>query len=385
MMRIFSGTLLYALMFSVLLSADEEAFKEGVRLFKEGEYEEALKAFRSVLKERGDAVVHYNIALTLYKLGRYGEAVKEYEEAVKMKKDYDEARLGLVCALAMAGRIKDAAEALKSAVFVKRSRDRLVSLIIVAERFEDRSSEEMLLSLLVALSPDDVAMRLRLADLRISLGRYREALVVLDVVKRLSADNGFSYLLSSYALKGLGRLKEAIDEAEVALALGERRALRILAQLYEDVGLPRVAAEYTLELIEETGSVSLVVKVAQLYLDADSPEDAVEVLKRVTLKSPKALLVMASALVKLGRFDDALGVVDDCLREEESVQARLLRAEVLIQLKRYGDAETEYRRVLESESYNRVALRNLAFVLQRLGRDGEALEILRRLEESEDE
>jgi len=370
--------------FVLSLFADEAKFEEGVRLFKEGEYEGALEAFREVLKERDDAVVHYNIALTLYKLGRYDDAVEEYRRALEMREGYEEAKLGLATALAMAGKVGDAASVLKDVELVRRSKENLITLAIVAERAGDRASEETLLSILAALLPDDVGVRLRLADLRLSSAKPEDALLVLEGLKERVPDNPTVHLLTSYALRRVGRLREAIDEAEVALALGEEKALRILASLYEEVGLVRIAAEHTLRLAESKGSDRLLLRAAQLYIDSSAHEEALKVLVRVSTKGVEGLLLEASALVELERFDEALKVVDEVLEKEETVQARLLRAEVLLRLERYEDAEKEYRTVLGIEPSNGVALRNLVFVLQRLGREEEASELLRRRSSEEE-
>ena len=380
----FSLVFVCVVLFVLSVFADGAKFEEGVRLFKEGEYEKALEAFREVLKERDDAVVHYNIALTLYRLGRYDDAVEEYRKALQMREGYEEAKLGLASALAMAGKVGDAASVLKDVELVKKSKENLTTLAIVAERAGDRASEETLLSILAALLPDDVGVRLRLADLRLSSAKPEDALLVLEGLKERVPDNPTVHLLTSYALRRVGRLREAIDEAEVALALGEEKALRILASLYEEVGLVRIAAEHTLRLAESKGSDRLLLRAAQLYIDSSAHEEALKVLVRVSTKGVEGLLLEASALVELERFDEALKVVDEVLEKEETVQARLLRAEVLLRLERYEDAEKEYRTVLGIEPSNGVALRNLVFVLQRLGREEEASELLRRRSSEEE-
>lgn len=375
-MRLCVGLICTAL-FIMPSFADEERFMDGVRLFKEGEYEEALKVFREVLKGRDDAVVHYNIALTLHRLGKYDDAVEEYRKAVKMRDGYEEAKLGLASALAMAGDVEDAACVLRDVELIRKSKENLSTLAIVAERAGDRASEETLLSILAALLPCDVDIRLRLASLKLSSAKPEDALSILKTIGKQSPDNAVVYLLTSSALRRLGRTKDAIDEAEIAFALGEEKACRILASLYEEVGLMRVAAEYTLRLAERGGSDAFLLKAAQLYIDASAPAEALKVLERVSEESVEGMFLKASALVELEHFEDALRVVNEVLEKRDSVQVKLLRAEVFLRLERYRDAEEEYRKVLRTEPDNDVALRNLVFVLQQLGREEEASELLR--------
>ena len=69
----------------VPLPAAESPFEQGVRLFKVGEYEEAIDAFtRSIILDPERADAYFNRGILHAKLGRLMEGMEDYDEAVRL-------------------------------------------------------------------------------------------------------------------------------------------------------------------------------------------------------------------------------------------------------------------------------------------------------------
>ena len=90
--------------------------------------------------------------------------------------------------------------------------------------------------------------------------------------------------------------------------------------------------------------------------------------------SPDVFFLLGVALHRLGRFDEALAKLSECLRQAPAhLQAANARAAVLSGVGRDQEAHDAYRTLLDKLPGNAQLLGNLAFVLERLGRLPEAL------------
>jgi|GEM_PF-2690748 len=365
------------------LFGEEKPFDRGIRLFKEGKYKEAIDSFKESLKEGDDATIHYNIASAYYRLGDYDSASEEYKKALQLKPEYEAAQLGLACSLASLGKTQEALTALSSLSFIKQMKETFLPLIAVAERRGDEAAQEALLSILCALSPADVSIKLRLSEIRLRMGDSEGALSVLHSVLRLVPENPSAHLLCSVALRRLNRLKEAADEAEIALALGEKKALRILAQLYIEMKLPRISADYILSLAQESNEkkIELLTEAAQLYLNASAFEEALKVIVQIPkeMQTADTLLLKATALNLMKNFDEALSSIEETIKMADTLNARLVRAQILFNAGRLQEAEKDYKEILEKEPYNAAAIRNLSAIFERTGRHKDAEKLLKTL------
>ncbi|MCX7703264.1 MAG: tetratricopeptide repeat protein [Planctomycetota bacterium] len=378
-MRKFSALFLFLVLAPLL--AQEKPFERGVRLFKEGDYKGALESFREALKEKEDAIVRYNIASALYRLGEFEESSKEYRRALEIKPDYEAALFGLACALTASGKTKEAIDALCSISTAKQMKEIFQQLAMLSQQSKNEVAEEAFLTLLSSLSPDDVQIKIRLSEVKLRLGDPNGSLSLLKCVVKAAPENSSAHLLSALSLHKLNCIKEAIDEAEIAFSLGEKRALKILAQLYIEQGLLRVAAKHLLMFAEQSGERNYILDSARLYLKSDAPEDALNALSLLPSDSEtsESLSLAATALNQMRRFDEALSKIKKALHLEESLSIRLLYAQILIDAGRLDEAETEYRTILTEEPSNPTALRKLATIFKQTGRQKEAEAILKQL------
>jgi tetratricopeptide (TPR) repeat protein len=69
---------------------------EGVQLFQQGKYEEAITLFQKVIEKDPDSVeAHYNLALSLLRSGKQEEAITLFEKVKEMKPDMMETYIAL--------------------------------------------------------------------------------------------------------------------------------------------------------------------------------------------------------------------------------------------------------------------------------------------------
>jgi tetratricopeptide (TPR) repeat protein len=67
-------------------SPGEEDFQEGIKLFKEGKYEEAAAAFqRASEKEPSEPIYYNNIGESYIKLGKYDEAIEAFKKMLEIQ------------------------------------------------------------------------------------------------------------------------------------------------------------------------------------------------------------------------------------------------------------------------------------------------------------
>lgn len=70
--------------------------EEGEALYKTGQYNEAIEAFRHSLQSNpGQPVVHFDLGVIYTELQMYKEAINSYQEAVRLKADYPLAHFNL--------------------------------------------------------------------------------------------------------------------------------------------------------------------------------------------------------------------------------------------------------------------------------------------------
>ncbi|QYJ68961.1 tetratricopeptide repeat protein [Flavobacterium litorale] len=74
----------------------QSTFDEGNALYKEGKYNEAAKAYQSILDDgKQSAEVYFNLANAYYKMDAVAPAIYNYEKALLLKPNYEDAKINL--------------------------------------------------------------------------------------------------------------------------------------------------------------------------------------------------------------------------------------------------------------------------------------------------
>jgi len=338
--------MLLAMLILVLLDVTAD-FEDGVRLFREGRYAEALERFERVLAERDEPEAHANAAACLYRLGRHAEAVAHLRAALKKKPDRQAYRLQLVRALAASGKLDAARKELASCPLVKDLRE-LLRTVAMLEGLEGAAGEALVLSVLYALGERDRPLVLRLAGLLLACGRGREAATLLR--RRLTEDpaDARARLLLAHVLLAEGRLRAAATQAEVASALGAKDAARLLAHLWRRLDCPRLAAAALLAA-SPTGQERL--DAAAMYLAAADPDGALKALADAR-PAARVHLLRARACLAKGGTAAAKEAAEAALAAEESAEAHVLLARALAAAGDEAAAKKHLERALEMEPGN---------------------------------
>ncbi len=119
---------------------------------------------------------------------------------------------------------------------------------------------------------------------------------------------------------------------------------------------------------------------------SDAHRDEIAKLESLYAENPEGRVFthLAEAYRKAGDFDRAQATLADGLqRHPEYSSAHVVRGRVLMDQDRTEDAEQAFRRVLELDPHNLIAVRSLAELARGRGADDEALEFYQRLLDQE--
>jgi pentatricopeptide repeat protein len=84
-------------------------YEDGYRQLKAGNYKDAIKAFKKVVKaDANNAMAYTNMAYSYRKLGRYEKAIDLYEKALAIQPNLPEAHEYMGEALLALGRVEEA-------------------------------------------------------------------------------------------------------------------------------------------------------------------------------------------------------------------------------------------------------------------------------------
>jgi Flp pilus assembly protein TadD len=184
--------------------------KERVR---EGKTDEALELYRELVDEDPSSVrARNNLGVLLDEEGQHLEAVKEFRTAQSLDPSNLEVLGNLGAALGALGRYPEAEEVLRGAL---------------------------------RADPTSMEVRANLGILFFRRGLYEQAEVELRAVCRENPDHGPAFFYRGEALNRLGRVSEAVESLERAIALipGNPRAHYTLGILFDKQMLPDRAAE----------------------------------------------------------------------------------------------------------------------------------------------
>jgi tetratricopeptide (TPR) repeat protein len=285
--------------------------------------------------------------------GRYDEALANLEQAHREAPASSAAAADYAMALEAVGRYAEALGILQPAIEAGRAAavgaqyGRL--LILRGRRLE---AEDVLRATIAARGTAEMPARAELGVLLLDRGRHEEADEIL------------------YSLIDAYNARTNLTAADL-VAVGE--ACRVLgrhdAQLFKDA-----LRAFDEALVAAPDDLDARVAIGTLFLEKyDSGEartSLVEVLER-NAKHPEALLAMAQVL----RFDgdsEARDLVEQALAVNPSLAgARILRAQLLLELEQHQEAADEAQRVLEGDPENSDAIAVLAAANYLMGEQSE--------------
>lgn len=350
------------------------------RLVAQGQPEEALReldAYFSIVPEDMDARLMY-IRL-LYRLARHPEAAAQARALLAREPERGEAGLYLGMSLLELGDAEGAAAAFESAASARdltaeQRRAALASAIDAARKSGDRAGTRVLLARLLAEHPDDVDVLRALIDLELARGRMGAALVAARRLVQAAPTPAHREILANVLVQNGEPGEAAGIYADLARAAGGDDAARLSmasANALLAAGQPGAAAQAferaarTLHRPAEDGA-------PDRPGDPDRPGQAG--------KRQEALQAAAFAWQQAGNADAAIADITKVLELDDTPGLHLMAGQLYRQTGRNAEAAERFRAAARQEAPDdvlRVAIPALLDVLSALGRDAEALAVLR--------
>jgi tetratricopeptide (TPR) repeat protein len=401
-----SGTLPVGFRDPLVAALDAQVVGTGLHLTRggvalaEGRTEEALEEFREAVADDPASVpARLNLAALLEKTGDLTAAKSELEEAARIEPENAPLRLALGRLLAREGRDQEAIEQFRQVL--ERDPDFEAAhfhLGTALGRLGDFEGAVEALSRVLELNPESLAARYQRALVELELSQFDAAAEDLQRVVESDPANAPARLYLGQALRGLGRLEEALETYGSALALELRTEERALTHL--GIGNLHAArgeweaaiAAYRDALASEGDLLQARVNLAGSLSFVGRHDEAAAQYRRVLAEAPEDTTLrfhFASTLMRLGRFEEAVGEFERIIEIEPGHQrARVGEAAALTRLGRASlgreRLEEAHRRLPESVLVTQALARFLASCSDRKERDGDrALEMAFALLEAE--
>jgi tetratricopeptide (TPR) repeat protein len=229
---------------------------------------------------------------------------------------------------------------------------------------------ETVLAEAVHRRPGERALLVRLAELRLRLGRLVEAEAVAEQIRRIDGAAGTADQIRAAALSGQGRHAEsvAILERLAAEPAARETAMASLVRAYVQAGTPERAEAFLAGILADNpANVRALYLMARLREEAGDPAAAEARLREIVLAEPgleRSHEALADFLMRQGRVADA----------EAAVEAGLaaVPGATLLTLRRAGFRESrgeidraiaDYEAMLAAEPGSLVAVNNLVSLL----------------------
>ena len=214
----------YALTQAPPMNAREE-HERGMRLGKEGRFEEAVQAFRRALQiSPSDASAAFNLGVALGSLGLYGEAEEAFRQAIYMAPHLAAPHYNLGLALSKQHRLLETEEAFRQAI----QRDPRVAHyyndlgIVLGKQNRYKEAEEIFRKA-IALAPKDTTAYFNLGTAFGQQGQYERAAEVFYEALAIQPEEPALYLQLSYIQKAQGHDQEAMRSFLKAQALSSKQ------------------------------------------------------------------------------------------------------------------------------------------------------------------
>jgi putative PEP-CTERM system TPR-repeat lipoprotein len=373
-----------------------------------GDLNKAADAIEKVRKVQGDtpAVRNLDGLLLLARLDFDGATAK-FRDVVAKNPDFTPAQINLARVLAMQGKNAEAEKLLAARLDKSPNSEPALTMMVTQLVQTNRLPEAIaLVQKAHDALPDNQRLTASLGQLYIRAGKPNDALALIS--KEKGAGDSIDLLsLKAAALMALDQKEQARDTYVQILKLDPsllpvRRTLEALLvqmgdyeqarnvikeglansprnyQLYQDYvtidlrasGIDAAVAAAKQLQQQDRDFTAARALVGDVYMSASRPADAAVAYQEALNAAPSPMLMgrLTTALLQSGKVDDALKAVTDWLaKHPDDLDATQQAADIDIALKRYDEAATNLRRVLDKQPHNAVALNNLAWVYQQQG------------------
>lgn len=394
---------------------------KGDALELQGQHSKALECYGRALElDKSDAELWYSISRTMYSIGRYEEQMEALDRALEVNPDHEKALADKGSTLLKQMKYKEALEAYNRLLRLNprnhvNHNNKGIALRSLNQMKEALAAFEDALS----LDPDYVEALTNKAMTLIQLGRNEEALASLDRLIALRPEMSQAWSIRGDLESKLGRKSEAIRNYERALELDPTNAVtkRLLdaekealqkreAGLIERIttifpkGAAAPPAPQVSPMPSEAPQAAPVVKLAETEKTSSeqpvqiAPVVSEEPILPVIAEEDFALLSeetgeasigvaeevfgdAAELMILMNRSEIALTELEKGLRLEPlSTRMLILRGMALYSMNKIDEAIKLLRRALEIELTNAEAIYSLEYIMSKIGRYGEAEEIL---------
>lgn len=252
---------------------------------------------------------------------------------------------------------------------------------LTIRRNRDYRSELSLWQDVVQKRPENVRGQVNLGTTLTKLGRFDEALVILEkaVAKKPNYAEGRNNL--GAVLTKLGRLDEAVEEFKACLAVSDKypSAHFNLGLVYEELGRKQEAMEqfsHALRIYPEYPEANE--SLAYLLSTEGRTKEAIEHYRaalRFSPVRPKSCNNLGKLLGQMGQYDEAIHWFRAALEvSPDQMEARNNLAITLGLQGNLSGAVAEFERALALQPENASIHVNLAFALEKAGRRSDAIE-----------
>lgn len=219
----------------------EESRELGKMSLGAGDFEMAVKHFRTAIEQRGSA--DSKLTLDLGAAFEYGDqipqAYRQYQEALRMRQNEPEVFIGIAELMKRSGRVQESLKNLEETIAAEPTNP--FYHMKLAETLREMGYPKRALAAAqeaVLLKPDEPFYHYWIGDLFIQLGRYEEALESLRAAIELSPGDDYLYLRVAVAFWRVDRKQEAIKAIRLASDLDPEKHLYhgLLEVLLEEAG-----------------------------------------------------------------------------------------------------------------------------------------------------
>lgn len=413
-----------------------ERLRKSEALFREGRYEESLKALEAILNRRpDDADALFNAGLVYAKMGRYNEAIERFKKILEIEPAntashrqlgyiynalgaYEEAKREFEAVIGISPEGEEAGK-VKEALAGIEKRVKVTEYFRQASEYREKGELDAALSVtreILSIEPENAFALYDMAVTSNMMSRKEEAIEALNKAVRINPGYSEARFELGIIYESLGRFEDAIAEYEAASgketegskkaaerlerlkrfmeAKGRSERIRALLDMGDLQGALQEAEAY---LSEEKENPRTHHTLGKIYLRLGRVTDAVQRLKAALGIDPRyweAYLSLGEAYEAMGKYPEGreayraiISGAPDTPEGKEAAQrmGRVTMAIHFEKAKEYlgkGDFEGALREtqgVLELFPDNPIALYNAGVIQDRLDRPEDAERFLEKV------